>query len=325
MRNSVGNGTADLLHNLRHPLVRDLAWCVFSSPLVHSPPYCDSEQIEPDQSDVDYFLDLERAPDDLLDWMSYQMPRRLGLRFERFWQFWLTQRHPESAIEHRFNLQIQNGDRTLGELDCVSLNTDRHQLIHRELAVKFYLGIHSDRLPENFRPPTSRCWVGANVSDRLDLKCKQMFQRQMRWLERPEARKSLPPDWTFDHLQKRAITRGRLFYPSEWPPDAADGFPVHSQHQRGQWLTVKALESTPGDAWLILAREHWFAERVLEDSRQILGLDNLVARVRQQLQHTFQPLQVIRLDWSDGLWREQQRIFVVPDQWPATATPLRRT
>ena len=312
----------DLLGDLRHPLVRDLAWCVFSPTLVSCPPGCAAETTDRDTGDSNFLLQLDRNPIKLERWVEHHARRRLGLRFECFWQFWLSFRYPQCTTEHRFNLQVRAAGRTLGELDCVSFDSIRQRLVHREMAVKFYLGVSSDQLAEDFRPDTGYCWVGANVSDRLDLKYTQMFERQMHLLDKPEARRSLPDAWQELPLEKRAIVRGRLFYPADGFASAEPHAPVAAGHLRGRWLPLHRYADETADAWCPLGRNQWFATLAPEPDRDVLSAPEMNKFLQQSLARVRQPLQVASLDRSGGLWRERERLFVVPDHWPATARPL---
>lgn len=322
-----------LWSSLRHPHVRNLAWCVFSPSLVNAPAAGPDQPATVEtyvptcsEDDFDWLQQLDRTPEPLLEWLAGCHSSRLGFQFERYWQFWWQHRDPRQ--DYRFNVQLSANGKTLGELDAVSWHPQHQQLTHSELAVKFYLGIDSGQLPTALRGPSAWSWVGPDVKDRLDLKWQQLQRHQLRHLLRAEHPGTLPaelPDhWHGEQLQTRLIMRGRLFYPLGELPDWSETAWVNPCHQRGVWLRLSQFRAIStlqqvSARWQILRREQWFAPlRCSTDDT----LD--IASTSQRLQLYYaahrQPVQLALLHTDANAaadsWHERQRWFVVPDQWP---------
>lgn len=329
---------------LHHPLVRDLAWAVFSPSLIRS----DNEQIEIDSppastSNYRFLSQLDQHPAELEQWMEGCTSPRIGLRFEYLWQFWIN-RSPDQGWEHIFNLQINGEQRTLGELDSVSYSSSSATIIHREFAVKFYLGVNSTELPASIRPDLPFCWVGPNVKDRLDLKRAQLLNHQLQLMDQLEARHTLPDHWQWQKLQRQALVRGRLYYPlideSPCPPerslsrDTIDMNPVDwriigAHHQRGYWLPLAQLHLLQGKHWILLNRHQWFAPLQIEfnsrESSLISDRNQLNTLLKTHFLSQSQPVQIAAMSKRGIYWEELERYFVVPDQWPSITEPLRNT
>ena len=153
---------ADLIHQLRHAAVRDLAWVLISPPLLSNPPRPQRHPLSaspwmrsPDLL-ADWLLTLDRDASSLEHWLAQSSVRRLGLYYERLWQFAL---HAAPGVEVlAANLPIRDGGHTLGELDL--LLRDEQGVHHLELAIKLYLG------PERAGGELLSHWLGPGSHDR---------------------------------------------------------------------------------------------------------------------------------------------------------------
>lgn len=311
-----------------HPMVRDLVWSVFSPALISSnTDELDCPDNALDKQQLHYLQQLDKAPAPLLSWMANCKSTRLGLRFEALWQFWLTHvaKHETAnsvTWEHLFNLQIHSSQQTLGELDSLSFCNKNKTLIHRELAVKFYLGINSDLLPEKIQPNFPFCWVGPNVRDRLDLKSGQILHKQLNLLrDNSDAKAALPAHWHWKTLTRQAIVRGRLFYPLNSKVDINSLISLPPLHLRGYWLHRSSLEKLGHASWLILNRQQWFApieiQQSSENDGRLLNSNKLLTAFDDYFSFNKQPLQLAAMYQERGYWQERERYFVVPDQWPS--------
>lgn len=303
--------------NYQHPLVRDLAWCLFSPELMQGS--------TPLTSEIDKaHLQLQRLdhqPAPLERWMSARAVRRLGFRFEALWHYWLTHSDEHSGLEHQFNLQLSAGGKTVGELDCLSFDGDHERLVHRELAVKFYLAVTSDRLPEHWRSDEPIQYIGVGARDRLDLKHQQLFEKQRHHLESTEHWQHLPDRWQGAALHTEVHTRGRIFYPwDDTLAEVATSRYLHPNHLRSVWLPLSEFASLPVGQWRLLEKPQWFAPIQRDDSvidhRQLIDLEG--HSLSTQL-----PLQIARFDPDSSTREEVERYFVVPDHWPLTTRPSR--
>jgi hypothetical protein len=117
-----------LPHQLRHPEVRDLAWVILAPPMLAATPWpqrhplAGSDWVHDPERLAHWLHRLDRDSYGLLQWLSQARTRRLGLYYERLWQF---------AVEHApgieliaANLPIRREGHTLGELDMLLRDRD---------------------------------------------------------------------------------------------------------------------------------------------------------------------------------------------------------
>jgi hypothetical protein len=152
---------ADFPRHLRQPQVRDLAWVILAPPLLHTAPWTQRHPLAGSRwadrpEDLQAWLQaLDDASQPLVDWLAQAPTRRLGLYYERLWQFAL---HQAPGIELlAANLPIRKGGHTLGELDMVI--RDRDGVHHLELAIKLYLGPVAADGHDAFQ-----CWVASSTT-----------------------------------------------------------------------------------------------------------------------------------------------------------------
>lgn len=308
---------ADLPQRLTQPAVRDLAWTLVSPPLLDQAiswqrnPLTHSAWARQPGLLADWLLRQDQDPAPLQAWLSRSSIRRLGLYYERLWQFAL-QAAPGIEILAA-NLPIRRGGHTLGELDL--LLRDASGVHHVELAIKFYLGqpsLHRD---------ASTQWIGPGSHDRLDLKLDHLVSHQLPLSAQPEARPALDA-LTCEPIEAAMWVGGYLFYPhasSCLPPDDA-----HPDHLRGRWLHRRdwpafysadhaaGWQPLPRHAWLSPARlpreEGWSRARLQS------WLDALPAHAGAQLLVDLQPD-------ATGYLQERSRLFLVADDWPNGNAP----
>ncbi|RYY80470.1 MAG: DUF1853 family protein [Moraxellaceae bacterium] len=237
----------------RHPLVRELAFCIASPPLLaHWPAslafnanqFISAQDIVlPDsqfwqQQFVNYLPRLQQLdthPQQLEQHLLSLHSRRLGIRFEHLLAFWLHDNtyHPFTLLGQ--GIKRMDGQRTVGEIDFLILNQDTQKIEHWEVAIKFYLG-EGHLNPEH--------WLGANRRDSLDRKLNHVCLHQFNVTHTDEHAIDL----------RRAIIKGRLYYPA--------GKPVHypnwatPQHLTGFWgYTVPPAPK--GFTWRYASRQEW--------------------------------------------------------------------
>lgn len=182
------------------------------------------------------------------------------------------------------NRIIHGQQRTLGEIDLLIQDTITEQVIHLELAIKFYLWVPQ---PD----ATSFNWVGAGLKDFFTDKCQRLYWHQLRLPELAAQQACWPDDLPMPHSHKLWIP-GRLYVPegqtladaqrevanTPWQlnPQALVSFWRQSTNEsaalhKWQWLTGEAGQSNPISA----------------------------------------PFQC--------QWRDNQPLFVVPDNWQTMA------
>jgi hypothetical protein len=93
---------------------------------------------------------------------------RLGHQLERYFQFLINNSYYETLTS---NLQIIVNKTTIGELDFILRDTITNQLIHVEIATKFYL------YDPSFEDELKR-WIGPNRKDSLLQKMDKLQEKQ---------------------------------------------------------------------------------------------------------------------------------------------------
>jgi len=145
-------------------------------------------------------------------------------------------------------LQLQRGrHETLGELDYLCRDTQSGDLVHLELAVKFYMAIKSS--DELLLP-------GPNARDNYYNKLERMRNHQLTLTTR--FREFLPTKYQVEEVQVRQLVIGCLFDHVKAEELACPPF-VHADVRRGLWLRQKEYEgffpdsSTP----LVIPKPLW--------------------------------------------------------------------
>lgn len=224
----------ELLDELRHPAVRDLAWTLLAPPLLRRTPEPQRHPLaasrwrqEPERLAA-WLREQERQPQHLAAWLAQWPRQRLGLYYEHLWQFALEQAPDVRLIAA--NLPVRDGGHTLGELDLLLRDDDG--IHHLELAIKLYLGPQSG--PGD--------WLGPGGQDRLSRKLEHLCRHQLPLAATREGRQVLAA-----HGAESAVSAlwlsGYLFHP--WPGPAA--CPPTSSH--GICVAAGSASATGRRTW----------------------------------------------------------------------------
>lgn len=304
----------ELLPTLAHPQVRDLAWTLLSPPILSEAPAPQRHPLtasrwatHPDAMS-DWLRALDRQPDLLLAWLAQHSIRRLGLYYERLWQFAVSQAPDVDLLVA--NLPIRNGGQTLGELDLIV--RDDEGVHHIELAVKFYLGTDEGDRHRHDR------WLGPGSHDRLDIKLQRLCAHQLQLCGSAEAR-SLLCELTSRDIRSALWMGGYLFQPMGVTEALPDG--ANPDHLRGHWTRYRdwiAGDEFAQGRWHPLARPAWLAPARLEHAP--LSLADDWQRWHEAFLRRGQARLLVRLNAQpEGHWAECERRFIVPDAWPGQA------
>lgn len=299
-----------------HQVVRDLAWCCSSTPLLVDVP---DQHISIWPTDAMYderwLADLDQAPQVLIDELSQLKSTRLGIYYEGLWRFY-WQHHPRYRLLAH-NLQIVEQGQTLGAFDFIV--QDGETIWHSEAAVKFYLG-----LPGQTQPFSEWShWIGPNCNDRLDIKVERMLEHQLPLRFHPASQSALAALVTGENWHSALCLQGYLFYPTHQAMPAPRH--AHPHHLRGYWWYLSQFDAAATYYWLVLPRHQWLSPARTADIHALLSRDQL----RDYLQHWVgdrdRPQLIAAVSKQDDAWEEKLRGFVVPDHWPWTDTPSRNT
>lgn len=283
-------------------MVRDLAWVIGSSPLLHID--ADVKQFSAEQSlamlqeFAPQLIALEQAPAELESWMQAYQDKRLGAYFARLFSFWL--RHTSRFTVLAEQLAVRNAEkRTLGEFDLIVKNEADKQIEHWEIAVKFYLAANDK--------PTPYQWLGPGLKDSLGRKLDHLLHHQTQLSLLEEAKHALNEKGI--HINNtRIILKGRLFY--HWS-DA-------QQLQKNCWIRRSQLgdfldvqQQLGVDKFAALNKRRWLAPLKYASLDTILTAQNLQAISPNQWNV---PSHFV--GFSNEL--EHIRFFIVSDNWPET-------
>lgn len=125
------------------------------------------------------------------------------------------------------NLQIRSdAHTTIGELDFLLRDLGNGQLIHLELATKFYLAVKTD---------TGLNLPGPDARDNYFRKLQRLRDHQLTLAKKHCD--SLPEDYRHEPIVTRQLIYGCLFDPVHASDPAAPEF-IEPRCRRGRWLTV---------------------------------------------------------------------------------------
>ena len=235
------------MHSWQNQSVRDLAW-VISSPCVieysatPNPEFFTNEYL----NFLPILKQLDKQPQELLEFLSKSKRAALGNYFEDLIEFWL-QRRANTKILAR-NLQVIENKQTLGECDFI-VEMDG-KVTHIEVAIKYYLGIKNSSAQE--------FWVGRGLTDRLDVKFDKLFKRQLELSNTEPMHRQLILSNIAAIEAKMAIVKGFFFKHYFTPNHALPKF-APKEMESSFWCNIDEVNSLPQELskWQILTKPHW--------------------------------------------------------------------
>ena len=296
----------EVLSSLNHRSVRDLAW-VIGTPSILSQDL--SEELPADDfymkmlnMGLPILATLDKNPKPLDDFLARSKSKRLGLRFERFWQFWLHACKGWSVVASDY--QMSNSSRTIGAFDLLIQEQEKQGLSHWELAVKFYLNTGAGSRMSD--------WHGPNKVDRLDKKINRMMEHQLKLSRYPSVKQQLvEKNWNIKRT--KAIVKGRLFWNSRGNKHQLPNW-ANPYADRGFWCTATEFESIQQRdqlEWFFLEKDFWLSPVLGDDLKQLKALsDNELMKIPDLIRQAFH---IVGCDLETQ--KEVKRGFLVPDNW----------
>jgi len=311
-----------------HPYVKALSWIVYSPPLLagtngSSFQLLDIELWDSLCEDIpDFLVELDRQPQQLIDWVDKVRSYRLGLRYETLLHFLLKHFQEQGKISnlHSNVVLFDEAHRTLGEMDFIFYHPKTQQRFHWETAIKYYL----------FRPQefSFERWTGANGGDWLSRKVEHMFSRQLGISNTLEARNSFKK--YFDEAQnempliRQALLKGVLFYPlgdtHNLNLDEQDL--LSTAHAKGWWCNPDNFYKVDPDQtgkWKIIEKLNWIVPQSCQymDESIYTGQEMNIL-IKNHFKRTKRSLMLVHLylDEESQLWSERSRGIIVDKLWP---------
>ena len=190
------------------------------------------------------------------EWAWHGAPKRLGRRFESLLTALFEQTEQCKLLKH--GLVVRDQKQTLGELDyLIQLDS---QVLHLEVAIKFYAGIgsSSDRSRQ-------QAWIGPSCQDRLDIKINHLLHHQLQLSQTEHGQQALDQHDLPTPDQTLGLIYGYLIQPwnavDQRPEHTHDSHPAFwAPHQ--QALNAMRHLSRPYSTdygWTRLERDQWIA------------------------------------------------------------------
>ncbi|PJE78371.1 hypothetical protein CI610_02698 [invertebrate metagenome] len=303
-------------------LADEIQWMQRSAPILgnQASPYCLDTPLPPKAR----VLSIKDCNLNKLNrMMAAKRDHLLGIHYETLWQY-LFSLFPDLSVLF-CNLQVQDEKKTQGEFDLIYRSLKTGQVFHRELAIKFYLGIPvmeptnkiSTQTPST---PWSQ-WVGPGLNDRLDKKAYHLIQHQIALSKTPAAQHILNQN-NIAEVTPEILFQGYLFYPAagDCPPPCY----ASPDHQKGYWVMLSDLQPwlsalTRTFQFFCLPRPLWIARYSTNSHGDGLSMKTLYHQVQHQFLACPHPILVSACTKNRHYSLESFRFFIVPDEWPKAA------
>ena len=293
---------------LQNPCVRDLAWVISNPPIIQSTHGKQSWSSTDDWTGYSHafqqqLIKLDNDPSELIELLESQHDHRLGHRFETLLTYWFKHNGRHQILAQ--NLQVNDGQRTLGEFDFIVKDLLTGKVQHWEVACKFYLGINNTKTTEN--------WVGPMLKDRLSIKYDAMQNRQSLLSEQPPAHQVLK-EKGINIDQRICLMKGRLFHPFQQKTI----YPslIASHHQQATWLRPNQFLDTYKETtfrWLALNKNQWMASQVYSSQLNYLNTQDMLDFFLSR--ENTRPLCIAGFSDKKSTVIETERLFLVAKDW----------
>lgn len=239
-------------------------------------------------------------------WAWHGEPRRLGRRFEELLTALIEEHAGLDLLKH--SLPIRSGAQTMGELDYVIRYA--HQIIHVEVAIKFYAGMTNGRDRTQHHN-----WVGPSCQDRLDLKIQHLIGHQLPLSQTDGGRHALAALGIATPSEQLGLIYGYLLHPWQEPvvrpSDIHQANPAFWCAHRDYEAAFRALSRPVGTdcGWRHIPRDQWIGPSWRAPELPLIP--RRLERPEQADCYAF-----VR---KAPPYREEFRVFVMPDDFERRA------
>lgn len=218
---------------------------------------------------------------------------RLGKRVEQFSYFTFQQEKTTHFLAK--NIQIQDGKRTVGELDCLLLKNN--QPIHIEIVYKFYL---YDKSVGNTE---IEHWIGPNRRDSFFQKLIKLKNKQLPLLHNNHSKKYLKNlQLKTNKIDQKVFFKAQLFVPLK---DLNKTFlHINNNCIIGFYISFPELEQFENCKFFIPTKVNWLIE--IQKNTNWLNFKDFKTQLQVFLTQKIAPLCWIK--FSNGI---TQKLFVV--------------
>lgn len=193
------------------------------------------------------------------EWAWHGAPKRLGRRFESLLTALFEQSECIKLLGH--GIVVKNQKQTIGELDYLIRLPD--QIIHLEVAIKFYAGIGNSMDRSN-----TSSWIGPSCQDRLDLKINHITTHQLTLSQTTLGRQSIADEGLNQPDASLGLIFGYLIEPwadvGHFPTGLSASAPAYwAIHQEAHAAMRHLSRPYSTDyGWTRLERDQWIAPYV---------------------------------------------------------------
>jgi hypothetical protein len=266
-------------HLLKQAIEQDLKWCLEAPsllaphPTLWQPALLKNDSFQLLSSDLSKLINARKG--------------KLGAYFEVLAGY-LFKQHPDFELLAQ-NEIVYHGKTTLGELDLLVKQLSTNEVIHLELALKFYLWV-----PETESPHLA--WIGTGLRDFLANKLARLYQHQLQLPHIAHTKDCWPCHLPFPDRYALWIP-GRLYTPLNQPQpiNCDDLFPqtpwrLNSKAEQSYWIEADK-QPTPT---LTLNKGDWLSPAIYTSDQS--NIATLPAQITTK--DSVLPLYVLPTQWQ---------------------------
>lgn len=304
-----------IIETLESQEVRELVWAIGSSPMLSSyskvgvSELLDEEWcLQQVRQDLDWLRALDASPAPLLAHLNSGHHLPLGKRFERLLSFWFKHsKHWDLIWEGK---QFVDDKTTIGEIDFLVRELQSDELMHIEVACKFYLS------SENSSNWAS--WLGPNAKDCFADKMIK-FERQLALSQHPLLRQELKAAG-LENVEPKLFLKGFFFHHFSLLMKAKAPRLANTHYNAAWFCFAKEFDLLAHESalWYVLEKKHWLSIVHPEEIRtEVLNSQETKSLVESHFEQSERALLLVQVLENDGRWNEISRGFVVADAWPS--------